>query len=74
MLFRSVLSNFSTGNGKSFDFDVSPMLADWRLPDGASRFRDVLTGNRYTVTFSAGKATVPVRLDPLQSLILERLP
>ena len=69
-----VLSNFSTGDVKSFDFDVSPMLAEWRLPEGATRFRDVLTGNAYTVTVAGGKASVPVRLDPLQSLILERKP
>jgi glycosidase len=69
-----VVSNFSAASGKSFDFDLSPMLADWHLPDGQAAFRDVLTGDRHAVTVSGGKATVPLSLAPLQSLILERIP
>jgi glycosidase len=69
-----VVSNFSAASGKSFNFDLSPMHADWRLDDGPNAFRDVLTGNRYIVHVAGGKATVQLSLAPLQSLILERNP
>lgn len=69
-----VVSNFSAADGKSFDFDLSPMLVDWRLPDGPNSFRDVLTGNRHIVEVKAGEATARLNLAPLQSVILERMP
>lgn len=69
-----VVSNFSAADGKSFNFDLSPMLAAWHLPDGPNAFRDVLTGNRHAVSVAGGKASVPLILAPLQSVILERIP
>lgn len=69
-----VASNFSADNGKSFDLQLSPVIADWGLGPGVHEFRDLFTGAAYAVNVSGTSAVTPLQLAPLQSVILVRNP
>jgi len=67
-----IVTNFDDREGCEFDLRLTPgIIEKWALrPDTKYQLKDVLTGKKFDLVSGNGTAHIPVKLKPLDSLIL----
>jgi len=68
-----IVTNFDGENSYEFDLKLpSSIISDWNLKDGKYQFTDQLYGKKsYQLNIENGNASINVKLNPLESLILK---